>query len=131
MNIIICLDDNNGMLFNNRRQSKDSEVTRKITEIVKDNRFFIHTFSTSLFNNNYLLNDNMLDTAGENDFCFVENLPLLPHISRIRSIYVFRWNRIYPYDMATDIDFNKLTLIRTEEFKGNSHDKITLEVYTV
>ena len=29
------------------------------------------------------------------------------------------------------IDFNKLTLIRTEEFKGNSHDKITLEVYTV
>ena len=30
MNIIVCLDDNQGMLFNKRRQSKDRQVLEDI-----------------------------------------------------------------------------------------------------
>ena len=130
MNILLCLDDNNGMLFNNRRQSMDSEVINRIYEISKGKRLLIHSFSRSLFEGDCIIDDNLLNTATEDDFCFVENLMLNLHNDRINYLYIFRWNRSYPYDMATDIDFNKLTLIRAEEFKGYSHDKITLEVYT-
>lgn len=129
MNILLCLDDNNGMLFNNRRQSRDSEVINRIYEISKGKHLLIHSFSRSLFEGNCTIDDNLLNTATEDDFCFVENLMLSPHINSINYLYIFRWNRSYPYDMITDVDFNSFTLINTEEFTGSSHDKITLEVY--
>lgn len=129
MNILLCLDDNNGMLFNNRRQSRDSEVINRIYEISKGKRLLIHSFSRSLFEDNCTIDDNLLNTATEDDFCFVENLMLSPHINNINHLYIFHWNRSYPYDMIIDVDFNNFTLINTEEFTGSSHDKITLEVY--
>lgn len=35
MNVIVCVDDNNGMLFNKRRQSRDKAVIDKIINITK------------------------------------------------------------------------------------------------
>lgn len=36
MNIIVCLDDKNGMMFNKRRQSQDKILRNSIKDIVKD-----------------------------------------------------------------------------------------------
>ena len=129
MNIILCLDDNNGMLFNNRRQSKDREVITNILKLAEGSSLFIHSFSKSLFENNCIVDDAMLSIASDNDFCFVENLLTKEFEDRIKSVYVFRWNRKYPYDMVCDLNFNDYTLVHTEDFKGYSHEKITLEVY--
>ena len=35
MNIIVCLDDKNGMMFNKRRQSQDKLLRSDIKELVK------------------------------------------------------------------------------------------------
>ena len=31
MKVIVCVDDNNGMMFNNRRQSRDEKVIEKVS----------------------------------------------------------------------------------------------------
>ena len=131
MNIIVCVDDNNGQLFNGRRQSKDIEVVNKIYEIVSEQKLLINSFSEKLFLDKREVRNDFLEMASENDFCFVENVDVTEYISKINKVYLFRWNRDYPYDFTFDLDLsNNFTLSKVEEFKGNSHDMITLELWT-
>ena len=131
MNIIVCVDDNNGQLFNGRRQSKDIEVVNKIYEIVSEQKLLINSFSEKLFLDKRVVRNDFLEIASENDFCFVENVDVTEYMSKINKVYLFRWNRDYPYDFTFDLDLsNNFTLSKVEEFKGNSHDMITLELWT-
>lgn len=128
MIVITCVDDNKGMLFNGRRQSKDKKVTEKILEIVGDHPMYINEFSQSLFPEKSFLCENPLETCGMDDFCFIENLSLTPYKEKINKLYLFHWNRVYPHDFSFDLDLsNNFSLKKTEEFVGNSHEKITLE----
>ena len=130
MNVIVCIDDNGGLLFNKRRQSKDRAVLERIREIVGDNTLWITNFSKGMFGEEVVLDDQMLDKAREEDFCFVENISLSLYKNRITRLYLFRWNRKYPSDFTLDIDYsNFLKNIKEEEFAGNSHERITLEVW--
>lgn len=130
MNIILCIDDNGGLLFNNRRQSKDKAVIEKVRDIVGQNTLRITSFSKVLFSEEVVIDDEMLDKASGDDFCFVENIPLSLYKNSITRLYLFRWNRKYPSDFKIDIDYSHfLKNTKIEEFVGNSHEKITLEVW--
>lgn len=41
MIVILCLDDKKGMMFNNRRQSKDKFVIQDILKLVDGKKLFI------------------------------------------------------------------------------------------
>lgn len=130
MKIILCIDDDGGMLFNNRRQSKDIVLLEKVKEIVGGKRLWISDFSKSLFDDHAYVDSEMLDKALEQDFCFVENLNLAPYAEKIDEIYLFKWNRRYPSDKKIDISIADIfRLVRSEDFTGNSHEKITMEVW--
>ena len=75
--------------------------------------------------------DSFLDIAGVGDACFVENRPLAKYVDKIEELIIYRWNRVYPFDVGFDIDIAKtsLKLCETEELVGNSHEKITKEIY--
>lgn len=134
MNIAVCLDEKNGMLFNRRRQSRDRVVTDDIVKLASGRPILMHPYSAPLF---YGLgcavdaDESFLEKAGENDLCFVENALLLPQIARIRSVTVYRWNRKYPADFFLDADLAAcgFKLISSEDFPGFSHEKITKECY--
>ena len=131
MKVIICLDDNGGMLFNNRRQSRDKEVLKDIINNLKGEKLHISPFSEKLFadySENVIVDEDFLNEASENDVCFVEN-NALKDVSGISEITVYKWNRIYPSDLKCDIDFSLYTLVESVDFKGFSHDKITRETY--
>ena len=49
MNIIVCIDDNQGMLFNKRRQSRDVKVLEDIATLT--DTLWISSFSEKLFEN--------------------------------------------------------------------------------
>ena len=51
MVLIVCLDLNNGMYFNNRRQSRDREVIKDIAFITKNNNLIMTEYSHKLFEN--------------------------------------------------------------------------------
>lgn len=49
MKLIAIVDDNYGMMFNNRRQSKDSVLIDRIAELSKDSKLWVSMYTRSLF----------------------------------------------------------------------------------
>ena len=133
MNLIVCLDDNNGMAFNERRQSRDRTLTRKMIEMLNGHRVWMSPASAKMFldvpDGIVISSDHYLQEAGKNDFCFVETDDLTAFTAEIQSITVFRWNRVYPADLIFPIDLSAWRKFYTEDFEGSSHEKITREMY--
>lgn len=132
MIVMVCIDDNGGMMFNNRRQSRDKVLTQKVIDIANGHKLYIDSYSAPLFEGfsaDITVDDSFLDNAGGEDFCFVENRSLKPYEQSIDKLIVFKWNRKYPSDFDLDISLDSFTLISSEDFVGNSHEKITMEVY--
>ena len=72
-----------------------------------------------------------MDQAGAGAYCFVENVDVTPVSDRVEKIIIFRWNRRYPADVRFPVALfsNRWKLVGTEDFMGNSHERITQEVY--
>lgn len=135
MNIIICLDNKNGMFFFNKRQSQDKIVRESIKNLVSDKLLFMNEYSYNLYKDidcgNIKVCSNFLDECNDNDFCLVENSLLNDYINKIETLTIYKWNRDYPATLFFDIDLNNSNwkLINSEDFKGSSHEKITKETY--
>lgn len=135
MKVIVCVDDNNGMMFNNRRQSRDRVLIEDIVQNVVGGNLLMTPYSETLFKDSnieaFFLSEDILDDAAPEDYCFIENKPLLPYSDRIDELIIYRWNRTYPADMHLDVNPTALSmkLVSTTEFAGSSHEKITKELY--
>ena len=132
MILIVCIDDKGGMMFNNRRQSRDKVVISKIAEITQGSKLWLNDYSKSLFDQVIIplaVDDDFLQKAGYGEFCFAENADIAQYTLKIEKLYLFRWNRHYPADYYFPLDLAEFKLIARSEFMGNSHEKITLEVY--
>ena len=125
VNIIACVDDRMGLFFNNRRQSQDKKVIRKINEIVGKQTLWIHPYSKTLFLSTGIRR--IFRHAKNNEFSFIENTQVPPE--KVKKLYLFHWNRIYPSDFSLKLPMDTYKIIQTEDFIGSSHEKITLEVY--
>ena len=130
MEIIICLDDNNGMLFNNRRQSRDSKVLLDIKNSLNGN-LTIFPFSEKLVSSAEIPYEIMSGSASENTVLFVEDRGIEEFLPVTNKITVYRWNRVYPADMSLDIVLSAegFRITQSVDFEGTSHEKITKEVY--
>ena len=120
---IVTIDDNNGMMFNKRRQSKDIRLIERILDIAGTNRIWVSEYSSQLFDTSKdnIIVDNSYTEAQAQDYCFVDN---------ISKIYVYKWNRKYPSDVTFPAAMlDNYQLENVSEFEGNSHDKITEEIY--
>ena len=135
MNIIVCLDDKNGMMFNKRRQSQDKLLRSDIKELVKSKILYMNNYSYKLYKDiddgNIKVYEDFLKECNENDFCLVEDKSLYKYIDKINTIVIYNWNRIYPADLHFDIDLNNNSweLMNESEFEGSSHEKITKKIY--
>ncbi len=132
MNIIVCIDKNKGMSFMGKRQSQDCVLREKILEISSGARLLMNSYSARQFENteSLIVDEDFFKNAGNGDFCFVEDKAI--SAENVESFYVFNWNRKYPSDLFFDVDLKAegFRKIKKEEFQGNSHDKITLEIYS-
>lgn len=133
MILIVCVDEKNGMLFNNRRQSRDKKIIERIVEQTKNKKLWITSFSQELFNdseaNNLIIDDNIATKMGKEDYCFVENIEIKTIIEKIDKIILYNWNRSYPADRYLEINLEKWVVESEEEFAGHSHAKITQKIY--
>lgn len=131
MKVVVCIDDHGGMLFHKRRQSRDKVL---LADLMKDKRkVWIHSFSEKLFTDyvdKIIVNDKFLELAGKEEVCFVENQLLKPYEANIEQLIIYKWNRKYPSDFCLDLDLNQWELEEQTEFAGNSHEKITRELYS-
>lgn len=130
MTVVSCVDDNFGMMFGGRRQSRDKAVYKRIVDTFGIENLKIPDYSKPLFADYNISHDNDFSALLEtHDVCFVENPEQLPDISQIDKIVLYFWNRKYPFDKKLNIDLNLYALKSEIEFEGNSHDKITERIY--
>ena len=134
MHIILFLDQKDGMIFGNKRQTKDKILMKYIEDVSKGSCLFTNHFSTSLFDNipsHLIVDDNFLNIAKSEDFCIVENEDIEPYMNKIESIRIYRWDKVYP----STIKFNKDLLKNwkqsfcVELFLGGTHQVIYEEMW--
>ena len=131
MNLIVVLDDRNGMLLNHRRQSRDRVLTDRILQI-SGGKLTIHPNSAELFagkNADLTMAQEPLSVAGAGDWCFWEGFSNNAFSEKIERLVVYRWNRVYPSDRTFPLDISAMKLVSKANFAGYSHEKITEEVY--
>lgn len=133
MVIIVCLDDNDGMMFNRRRQSRDHAVKDRIGQISRGKRIWMNPYSYKLYEDldetAVVEAEDFLVRAGEGELCLVETESLAHIEKKIEKLIVFRWNRTYPSDFRLDLDLSHWRREQVREFPGTSHERITEEVY--
>lgn len=135
MHIIVCVDDNNGIMFNNRRVSFDKKVTQRIIEITQHKRLWVSHYTLKLFEKASLKNTNLIvsnsffskSKANKNDYVFVEDI-LPESLEDCEEVIIFRWNRKYPSDVKFDFDLSdSFELVSSKKIKGFSHIEVTEE----
>lgn len=135
MILIVAVDEDKGMMFNRRRQSKDRVLRERILSLAKGGKLWMNAYTRRQFpedaQGEIIVDEKFLEKAGFGDYCFLENIPAAPYEDRIEKIILFWWNRKYPSDTWFDIDLEGggWKLSETREFSGSSHEKITEEVY--
>ncbi len=133
MKLIVCLDNNNGLLFNKRRISSDIAVTERIIKLVGNHRLWVSSYSSALFPklDNVIVDDEFLSKSNVGDYCFVENSNADEYLSKCSGLVIYSWNRKYPSDFKFPKDkaLSNKRCVSIFEFKGNSHEKITEEIY--
>lgn len=133
MKIIVCLEDNFGISFNKRRLSSDSILSRKIQSITAVSKLWIHPYSAPLFDltcEHVFADQEFARKAAPSEYVFFENGEANDFALSAEEIILFRWNRRYPSDtyfLQTHLQNRELVL--SEDFSGNSHERITMEVY--
>lgn len=134
MKIIAVVDDSYGMMFNHRRISMDRRVREEIQKLIKCHELWMNTYSAEQFDLqtiNIQVHDNFMEYVKQDDFAFIENIQVRPYFEQINSVILFYWNRSYPSDFKLDLipSENQMKCTNRQDFVGNSHEKITMEVW--
>lgn len=77
-----------------------------------------------------MIDDNFLDIAGEDSYCFVEDTDITPYIDRIDKIILYKWNKKFSSKLKFDNSIlNKFNIVSQKSFYGDHFLKISEEVY--
>lgn len=139
MVVYITIDDNNGLMFNKRRQSQDRIQRENMLKHCGDAPLWIREYSQKLFINpedgslppNVMVDNDFLCHAAPTDHCFVEGDTLAQWMDKIDTIVIYKWNRKYPSDLRFDFAIidHQWKRFSVSDFTGSSHNKITREVW--
>jgi len=134
MNIIVCVDDDGGMLFLGRRQSKDRILRAQARLLAQGQPLWMNDYTARQFagdGKTVVVDEDFLDKAPQDAWCFVENVDVRAFLDKIDKVAMYRWNRLYPSDAKFPMELfaGRWKPISTREFTGSSHDRITEEVY--
>lgn len=132
MKLIVCLSEENGMMFNHRRQSRDRVLIADMIRHVGNTPLWVSPYSLPLFGEDcpsLQVDPNPTIAAGVDDYCFVEDTPLPQSLEDTNELIIYRWNRLYPADVYFTCDTSNFSLSESNEFVGSSHDNITKEIW--
>ncbi len=132
MKLIFCVSKDNGMMFFGKRQSKDAALRQWILEYIGESKLWMSRYSAKQFEETeeICIDDDYFNKATQGDYCFVEDKTY--SAEGVSEIILCKWNRAYPGDKFFDIDLkaNGFKKSNTIDIAGNSHEKITIEIYT-
>ena len=129
MTLIFCIDEERGIAFGGRRQSRDRELYKDIISDAANKQITMSAYSAKLFDSGNIY---VSDTpTQEDDIYFLELKNPKDIIPLANRVVVYNWNRLYPSDVKFDAEMSSLgfSLVEKQDIKGFSHEKITKEIY--
>ena len=135
MTIVVCIDDQGGILFNHRRVSADCAVISDLMELAGEQTICMRPYSAKLFpvQGSIRVTEQYLSDTCPGEILFLEDAVPENLMTNAKKLIVYRWNRLYPSDVRFPLDLLQ-RLGKPEssvDFRGNSHSKITREVYVL
>ena len=131
MKLIFCIDEKNGMMFLGKRQSQDSVLREWIICHTTGSKLWMSNYSAKQFKDltGYIADDAYQTNAVVGDYCFVEDKGY--SLEKASEVILCKWNRKYQADKVFDVDLKTTGFkkVGSEDIKGSSHDKITIEIY--
>ncbi len=131
MKLIFCIDKKKGMMLFGKRQSQDRVLIEKLLELTAGAKLWVSTYTAKQFEADapVCIDDDYINKAGENDYCFIENLGY--DLAKTDEIVLCHWNRQYQADafFCIDLTENGFQKQSSTDIAGSSHKKITIEVY--
>ena len=121
MKVISIVDDDYGIMFNNRRVSKDSVLNEHIIKMLDGGKLWLSLYSKQLFGDYENIEVNQeFGFAGKDDFCFVEDSEIVSYEDMVDEVYLYKWNRKYPSDVKFPKDMlNDFKLEGSTDFAGS------------
>lgn len=136
MKIIVCVDNDMGMMFNHRRQSRDSVLCEYLLNQYGKEKICMTEYSSKIFErkDSIIIKDNVTENINSKDYFFIEDANILDGMSKedidkIDEIIMCLWNRDYPSDRKFNLDISMYRLEKETDIVGNSHDRITIKEY--
>lgn len=134
MTVIICVDNNGGILFNGKRQSKDRALRKYLLDIVEkeNSRIAMSPYTYSQFKDNE--RKEIIDVKDafsfDEDYIFLEQSISISW-EKVNNLILCCWNRDYPADEYFNLPIGvECILQKTEEIVSDSHT-LTIETYEV
>jgi hypothetical protein len=91
----------------------------------------MNNYSANQFDNfpEIFVSENFLNEAETGDYCFIENKNI--PAQGVEEFIIYKWNRKYPADIffTFDLKTNGFKKVKSTDFSGSSHEKITEEIY--
>ena len=136
ISVAVAVDDNGGIMFNNRRLSRDRVLTADLINMSGENGIYISPYSLKIFEeykDKVTVADDPIAQATDGSMCFIENTEIDPYWDMIDCLVIYKWNRNYPYDVCFNPNVSALgfKLYETTDLCGYSHEKITKEIYRI
>ena len=135
MTVVVCVDEQGGILFNHRRVSSDRAAIGNLLEYIGDMPLYMSQYSSKLFPDvaRICVCNDYLERAGGEDAVFLEETAPDAFWNKVQRLIVYRWNRLYPSDVQFPLEYlsGKCKLESSFDFAGNSHERITREVYVL
>ena len=135
MIVMVCVDNQNGMMFNHRRQSQDRVLRRRMCEIAgnDDGKFWMNAYSRKMFTDSdtegtqaqLCVAEDFMKQAASGDFCLLETEDPADYAANLEELILFSWYRDYPADLHFTLDLSGWKQVETAEYAGSSHEKIT------
>lgn len=138
MTVCVCLDDNNGVMFNHRRQSQDRIQRERVIQLAKDSVLWMTPYTLTLYRPQLCSRPPIFiardfdSPVAEDAFCIIEGACPANLIKKANRVVIYRWNRIYPADITFDMRLLAAPvwrLVNMETFNGSSHKEMTEEIW--
>lgn len=131
MKVIVCLDDQNGMMFNHRRLSRDRYIYEDaINQFGKEN-IVVKPQTAMLFGAEDMICRDDLPCTSLEQYQWIEDDDLASFQDDIIEVVAYYWHRLYPSDLKLALDFHdgSWKIVDQKDFPGYSHDVITRIIY--
>lgn len=135
MKLFLCLDEQGGMAFNGRRQTRDRGQRRHLLALAGGAQLFVSPYTAAGFKGlggedgglpeNLTVREDYLEAAGEEDCVFPETDDPSPALERCRELIIYYWNRLYPAELYFPEEYkDHFVPVSSEAVRGSSHDGI-------